>query len=97
MKYNSLYQNSFVVALVSFFILLAIFFVFDIAPTITVDDNGDIKRTVNWKYPLIIAIFILLLWYFVVFPPDSITQPSAPEVKPLPRVYGKEMRMSLMA
>lgn len=71
MIYSSLYQNSFVAAIFAFLISIIIFFVFDIAPTIKVK-NGQIKHYVNWKYPLIIAILVFLIWYFIIFPPEII-------------------------
>lgn len=76
MIYSSLYQNSFVAAIVAFLALLVIFFVFDIAPTVKIV-NGQVKHTVNWKYPLAISILVFLLWYFLLFPPEAI-KPTFP-------------------
>lgn len=84
MIYSSLYQNSFVAAIIAFLAFLLIFFVFDIAPTIKVED-GKIKHTVNWKYPLILAILVFLVWYFILFPPEVI-KPTLPIKAPEPMV-----------
>ena len=95
MIYNRLYQNSFVAAIFAFLLLLGIFFVFDICPSVTIGTDGKINHTVNWKYPLAISIFVFVIWYFIIYPPESVKQ-TIPIKEPPIQKGGLLMHMTKM-
>lgn len=66
--YTSIYQNSYVVFIISLIVLLIIFYVFKIGYS-TVVVNGKVEKRFNWKYPLAISLVIWVIWYFLLYPP----------------------------
>lgn len=69
--YTSIYQNSYVVFIISLIVLLVIFYVFKIGYS-TVVVNGKVEKRFNWKYPLAISLVIWVIWYFLLYPPSDV-------------------------
>ena len=69
--YSSIYQNSFIVAILSFIILCILFYIFEIGYTFSITD-GKIKKSFSIKYPLAAALIIWLIWYFYLYPPQEV-------------------------
>lgn len=68
MTYTSIYQNSYVVAIIVFIILVALFYIFEIGFTTEIKD-GKIIKHFSFKYPLAISLIVWLFWYFYMYPP----------------------------
>lgn len=68
--YTSIYQNSYIIAIISFIVLCLIFYFFEIGYVTTMVD-GKIVKKFSWKYPLAISLIIWLVWYFCLFPPKN--------------------------
>lgn len=67
--HTSIYQNSYIIALITFIILAAIFYIFQIGTTIIVN-NGKIEKKFNWKYPMAISLIVWLFWHFSLYPQE---------------------------
>lgn len=70
-----LYENSYVVAIVTFVILLILCYVFDIGTQYRVNDKNQLQKSFNWKYPLALSLLVWVSWHFFVFP-QSKDEPS---------------------
>lgn len=66
--YTRMYQNSYVVFVITFIMLSIFFYLFEIGYNIEIKD-GKIVKKFSWKYPLAISLIIWLFWYFYLFPP----------------------------
>lgn len=71
-----IYENSFVILVISFIILCILFYVFDVRTKYKINEKGEITRTLNWKDPLVLSLAIFVLWYFVIYPPAKQPKPS---------------------
>jgi hypothetical protein len=69
--YTHIYENSFVILILTFVILCVIFYLFKIGYSIKIE-NGKIVKKFGWRYPLAIALIVWLIWYFVLFPPTDV-------------------------
>lgn len=86
MPYQDLLKNSFVIALIIFLILCMIFYLFKIGYKITIDDDGDVKESFSWKYPLAITLIAWLILYFFVMPPKQSTNTQHKQVTSNPAI-----------
>lgn len=75
---SKIYQNSYIVAIITFILLCIIFFLFEIGYSAKINEKGEIEKKFSWKYPLAISLLVWLIWYYVIFPRpnNSITQPN---------------------
>lgn len=71
---TSIYQNSYIVFAITFVILCAICYIFEIGFN-TSTQNGKVIKSFSWKYPLAISLIVWLFWHFYLFPSKS-TQTS---------------------
>ncbi|CAH6420185.1 Hypothetical protein MVR_LOCUS58 [uncultured virus] len=104
----SILKNSFVVMIIAFLVLSAAFYVFGIGFTTSIEPDGQINRRFSYKYPLAIALIIWLLWYFVLFPPQCVSEsdaisfstasPAAPVLDPIHKggMHGINQRISMV-
>ena len=74
--YTSIYQNSYIVAIIVFIILLIIFYVFKIGATTEITSDGKIVKKFNWKYPVAISLIVWLVWHFWLFSPKETSHDS---------------------
>lgn len=73
--YTHIYQNSYVVAVICFILLCAIFYFLQIGySTSTV--NGKVVKKFSWKYPLAISLVIWVIWHFYLYPPADVNGTS---------------------
>jgi hypothetical protein len=70
MTYAHIYQNSYIVAITLFIILLVLFYVFEIGAKQELVD-GEVKTKLNWQWPLAISLIVWLFWHFYLFPPEG--------------------------
>jgi hypothetical protein len=70
MTYAHIYQNSYIVAITLFIILLVLFYIFEIGSRKEIVD-GEVKTKLNWQWPLAISLVVWLLWHFYLFPPEG--------------------------
>lgn len=68
--YTSIYQNSYIVLIISFILLSIICYIFGIGYSTQIQ-NGKIVRKFSWKYPLAISLIIWLIWHFYLYPPKD--------------------------
>lgn len=68
--HKGIYQNSYIIALISFIVLCVVFYLFQIGTTVTLE-NGRVEKKINWKYPLAISLVIWLFWHFYMYPPPD--------------------------
>lgn len=68
--YTSIFQNSYVIFAISFIVLTAIFYIFEIGFT-TKLENGKIVKKFSWTYPLVLSLIIWLFWHFYLYPPKE--------------------------
>ena len=69
---TSIYQNSYIVLIITFVMFCLIFYVFRIGYSTEIK-NEKIVRKFSWKYPLAISLIVWLLWHFVLYPSDKNT------------------------
>ncbi len=67
---TKIFQNSYVMFLVSFIVLCLIFYFFKIGYTTEIS-NGKVTRKFGWRYPLAISLIIWLIWHFYLYPPHD--------------------------
>lgn len=84
--YTSIFQNSYVIFIISFIALSAIFYLFEIGYTTTIE-NGKVIKKFSWRYPLAISLVIWLLWHFYLFPPKEEIAPSNKSPTPVSEKY----------
>lgn len=72
--YSSIYQNSYVIAILCFIILSILFYIFEIGYKFSIDVDGKVSKSFNIKYPLAISLIVWLIWYFYLYPPQKIKQ-----------------------
>jgi hypothetical protein len=63
-----LWQNSYIIFVVSLVLLLVIFNIFQIGVTYHRDATGKLKKQFSWAYPLAISIVIWAVWHFWLYP-----------------------------
>lgn len=68
--YTNIYQNSYIVALITFIVLSVIFYFLQIGSKTEIV-NGKIVKKFSWKYPLAISLIMWIFWHFYMFPPES--------------------------
>lgn len=66
--YTSIYQNSYVILIISFIALSLVCYMFELGYTSTIQD-GTVVKKFSWKYPLAISLIIWLFWHFYLYPP----------------------------
>ncbi len=67
--YTSIYQNSYVILIISFILLSLICYFFEIGYTTKINNDGNITKKFSWKYPLAISLIIWIFWHFYLYPP----------------------------
>jgi hypothetical protein len=67
--YTRIYQNSYIVLIITFIILCIIFYFFEIGSTAEIMSDGKIVRKFSWKYPLAISLVVWVFWHFYLYPP----------------------------
>ncbi|AVL94790.1 hypothetical protein ma404 [Moumouvirus australiensis] len=72
MAYTSIYQNSYVILVITFIVLCIIFYIFKIGYNTELKD-GKVIKTFSWKYPLAISLIVWLIWHFYLYPPGDIS------------------------
>ncbi|MEM0354120.1 MAG: hypothetical protein QXW79_00925 [Thermoplasmata archaeon] len=70
-------QNSYIVAIITFILLAAFFYIFKFGYTTQyqVENKAShlkVVRRFSWKYPLAITLIIWLFWHFYLFPPKNL-------------------------
>jgi Na+/H+ antiporter NhaC len=74
-----IFENSYIMAIVTFFVAYVVLYLLGIGyETKTVD--GEEVKSMSYKYPLIIALIVWLIWYFYLYP-----MPSTPVSKTNPK------------
>ena len=68
MMYKHIYQNSYIVAIITFVILCVIFYFLQIGYSNKIA-NGKVIKKFSWKYPLAITLMVWLIWHFYLYPP----------------------------
>lgn len=71
--YTKLYQNSYVIFILTFIILCLICYFFEIGYNVEVE-NGRAVKKFSWKYPLAISLIVWVVWHFYLFPPADVKQ-----------------------
>jgi len=74
--YTSIFQNSYVMLILSFVILSILCYFLQFGYT-TELQNGKIVKKFSWKYPLAISLIIWVIWHFFLFPPPSVPKLSS--------------------
>ena len=77
--YTSIYQNSYIILLISFIIVSLICYVFQLGYNTEIKNEKLIKKF-SWKYPLAISLFIWVLCHFFIFPPADINIETSTEI-----------------
>lgn len=82
--YTHIYQNSYIVAIITFIVLSVIFYFLQIGNKVVMV-NGKIVRKFNWKYPLAITLVVWIIWHFYIYPQatpnEKISCPAEKHVK----------------
>ena len=68
--YTKIYQNSYIVLLITFILLSALCYLFEIG-FVTQVQNGKIVKKFSWKYPLAISLIVWIIWHFFLYPPPE--------------------------
>lgn len=68
--YTSIFQNSYVVLILSFIGLSVLFYFLEIGYNIELQ-NGKVVKKFSWKYPLSISLIVWVVWHFFLYPPPS--------------------------
>ena len=71
----SIFKNSYVMCITSFFVLYVLFYLFGIG-YVTDTVNGKQVRRMSFKYPLAFSLIIWLIWHFYLFPPKEVLKPN---------------------
>jgi ABC-type spermidine/putrescine transport system permease subunit II len=71
-----IFENSYIMAIVTFFVAYVVLYLLGIGyETKTVD--GEEVKSMSYKYPLVIALIVWLIWYFYLYPmPTAPLQPK---------------------
>lgn len=67
---TSVYQNSYVVAVLCFVLLSLFFYFFEFGYSTSVE-NGKTVKKFSWKYPLAISLIVWVVWHFYLYPPPK--------------------------
>lgn len=83
--YTQIFQNSYVVMIITFVLLSIIFYLFQIGYSTSIEYTGEpqclekgtcqetrIVKKFSWKYPLAIALIVWLVWHFYLYPPADL-------------------------
>jgi hypothetical protein len=74
--YTSIYQNSYVILVITFIAFSLICYIFRIGYNTEIRDNKVVKKF-SWKYPLAISLVVWVFWHFYLYPPaENIIQSS---------------------
>ncbi len=82
--YTHVYQNSYIVAIITFIVLSVIFYFLQIGSKVVMV-NGKVVRKFNWKYPLAITLVVWIIWHFYLYPHatsnEKVSCPAKKDVK----------------
>lgn len=70
MTYTKIYQNSYVIFIITFLFLSIVFYLFRIGYQTSIE-NGKFVKKFSWKYPLAISLIVWLFWHFCLYPPSE--------------------------
>ena len=76
--YTHIYQNSYIVLIITFILLSVIFYLFELGYNTEILPNGKVVRKFSWKYPLAISLVVWVFWHFYLYPPPDETKPFSP-------------------
>jgi hypothetical protein len=65
-----IFKNSYVIFIITFILLYALFYLFGIGSYTEIVNGKPITKT-SWKYPLGLSLIIWVLWHFYVYPDDT--------------------------
>lgn len=74
--YTKIYQNSYVILVITFVLLSLFFYFFEIGFSTQIV-NGKVVKKFSWKYPLAISLIVWLFWHFYLYPPRETPKPSS--------------------
>jgi hypothetical protein len=72
--YTRIYQNSYVVLIITFILLLVIFYIFEIGYSTVITPTGKVVKKFNWMYPLAISLIVWVIWHFFLYPPAEVRE-----------------------
>ena len=75
--YTKIYQNSYIVLIITFVLLSIFCYLFEIG-SVTQVQNGKVVKKFSWKYPLSISLIVWVVWYFFLFPPPEELKQNIP-------------------
>lgn len=87
--YTHIYQNSYIVAIITFIVLCVIFYVFEIGSNTSIS-NGQVVKSFSWKYPLAITLIVWLIWHFWLYPPKDNSSNSKSTSKKMVGGFGSK-------
>lgn len=98
--YAEIFKNSYIVAIIVFIALVVLFYLFQIGYSTSIEYTGEegcvekgtcsstkVVKKFSWRYPLILAIMVWLIWHFCLFPPQDVREmefksTQVPVIKP---------------
>ena len=88
--YTCMFQNSYVVMIITFVFLCLFFYLFEIGYR-TEMTNDKVVKKFSWKYPLAISLIVWLVWHFYLYPPAE-EMAANPSNRPLDYTpYGERL------
>lgn len=73
--YTKIYQNSYIILIITFILLSVLFYLFEIGFTTEIK-NGKVVKKFSWKYPLAISLIVWVVWHFFLYPPPEEIKPD---------------------
>jgi hypothetical protein len=68
--YTCIFQNSYVILIITFIVLYIFFYLFDIGYHKEIrDKDHTVVKKFGWKYPLAISLLVWVIWHFYLYPP----------------------------
>ena len=77
-----IFQNSYVMTLITFFVAYVVLYLLGIGYETKVEDGEEVKK-MSYKYPLVIALIVWLVWYFYMYPPNKGSKSKISKTKPI--------------
>jgi hypothetical protein len=65
-----IFQNSYIMAITTFVVAYVALYLLGIGYETKTVDGTEVK-SMSYKYPLVIALVVWLVWYFYLYPPSS--------------------------
>lgn len=64
---TKIFQNSYIIFVISFIILYILFYLTGVGYTIDMSTGKPVKKT-SWKYPLGLSLIIWVFWHYYLYP-----------------------------